>query len=99
METPSLMQAIGLIGVAGYISCFASLQLGIIDGNGRIFTLLSIINASLVLISLIEHFNLPAVIIQVTWITFGIIGLTLKTVRHYRGARDKRLPGKIVERH
>ena len=96
METPSFMQAIGLIGVAGYISCFASLQLGIIDGNGRIFTLLSIINASLVLISLIEHFNLPAVIIQITWITFGVIGLTLKTIRHYQEPKET---GQLNESH
>ncbi len=81
MESTSLMQAFGLLGVAGYISCFASLQLGLIDGNGRLFTILSIINASLVLVSLMEHFNLPAAIVQVTWITFGIIGLTVKTVK------------------
>ena len=82
MEVPSLMQAIGLIGVTGYIFGFASLQLGLIDGNGRFFAFISVVNASFVLISLMEHFNLPAVIIQVCWITFGLIGITIKTIRH-----------------
>lgn len=82
MEIPSLMQAIGLIGVTGYIMGFASLQLGLIDGNGRFFAFISVINASLVLISLMEQFNLPAAIIQVCWITFGLIGLTIKTIRY-----------------
>ncbi len=81
MESTSLMQVFGLLGVVGYITCFASLQLGLIDGNGRLFTIMSIVNASLVLVSLMEHFNLPAAIVQVTWITFGIIGLTVKTVK------------------
>ncbi len=81
MESFSLMQAIGLLGVTGYMSCFASLQLGLIDGNGRFFAMMSVINASLVLVSLMEQFNLPAAIIQISWITFGLIGLTLKTIK------------------
>lgn len=81
MDMPSLMQMVGLLGVTGYIICFAGLQLGYVDGNGRFFAMMSVINASLVLISLMEQFNLPAAIIQVTWITFGLIGLTLKTIK------------------
>ncbi len=88
MDSPSLMQALGLLGVAGYISCFVSLQLDLIDGNGRFFTLMNVINASLVLVSLMEHFNLSAAIIQVCWITFGLIGLTLKTIRLHQNDSD-----------
>ena len=89
METPSLMQAFGLLGVIGYMSCFASLQLGLIDGNGRFFAMMSVINASLVLVSLMEQFNLPAAIIQISWITFGLIGLTLKTVKLHGSANER----------
>lgn len=89
MEIPSFMQAIGLLGVTGYISCFASLQLGLIDGNGRFFAMMSVFNASLVLVSLMEQFNLPAVIIQFSWITFGLIGLTLKTIRLHRDGNER----------
>jgi len=90
MDSPSFMQALGFLGVAGYISCFASLQFGLIDGNGRLFAMMSIINASLVLVSLMEQFNLPAAIIQISWITFGLVGLILKTIRLHRG-RDERI--------
>ena len=89
MESPSLMQAFGLIGVVGYISCFASLQLGLIDGNGRFFAMMSVVNASLVLVSLMEQFNLPAAIIQISWITFGSIGLTLKTIKLSENGNDR----------
>ena len=89
MESPSLMQAFGLIGVVGYIGCFASLQLGLIDGNGRFFAMMSVINASLVLVSLMEQFNLPAAIIQISWITFGLIGLTLKTIKLYETEKKR----------
>ena len=89
MESPSLMQAFGLIGVVGYIGCFASLQLGLIDGNGRFFAMMSVINASLVLVSLMEQFNLPAAIIQISWITFGLIGLTLKTIKLYENGKKR----------
>ena len=89
METPSLMQLTGLVGVVGYIGCFASLQLGLIDGNGRFFTMMSVINASLVLVSLMEHFNFPAAIVQIAWITFGLIGFTLKTIRLHRDDKER----------
>ena len=89
-ELPSLMQAFGLLGVGGYIVCFACLQFGVIDGNGRFFAMASVINASLVLVSLMEHFNLPAAIIQITWIAFGLIGFTLKTIRLNARAEEER---------
>ena len=84
MELPSLMQAAGLLGVSGYIVGFASLQLRLIDGNSKLFCVISIINASLVLISLIEHFNLPSALIQVSWIVIGIGGLTIRLMRDER---------------
>ncbi|MEP1208852.1 MAG: hypothetical protein ABJM29_14105 [Rhizobiaceae bacterium] len=86
MDTISLMQALGLCGVMGYISCFACLQLGLIDGNGRFFAMMNVINASLVLVSLLEQFNLPSALIQISWITFGLIGLTLKTIKLQRSS-------------
>ena len=88
METISFFQIIGLIGVAGYVSTFAALQLGQIDGNSRLYSFANILNATLVLISLSEHFNLASALIQIFWILFGAVGLALKT----RQLHQRQLP-------
>ncbi|MGI9356732.1 MAG: CBU_0592 family membrane protein [Rhizobiaceae bacterium] len=79
METLSLMQIFGLAGFATYIGGFTSIQFGIIDGNSRLYSVISITAASLVLASLMEHFNLASALIQVSWITIGICGIVWKT--------------------
>ncbi len=84
MNTVSLYEIIGLIGVAGYVSAFAALQLGQIDGNSRWYSLINILNATLVLISLSEHFNLASALIQIFWILFGAVGIALKTWQNTR---------------
>lgn len=70
--------AIGLAGFAAYVAAYGLLQLGRIDGNGVAYTLLNIVAAGLVLVSLLEDFNLASVLIQVTWITLGLVGIVLR---------------------
>lgn len=81
METITPIQLIGIAGFVGYMAGFAGQQFGIIDGNSKAFSIINIISASLVLVSLTEHFNLASAMIQVSWITIGLIGLTLKAQR------------------
>ena len=70
-----LLQAIGVTGFFFYVGGFAALQMGLLDGNGRTYTVTNILGASLVLISLISAFNIASFLIQVCWILFGLYGL------------------------
>lgn len=81
METLTLTQIFGLIGFVGYMAGFASQQLSIIDGDGKAYSVINIVSATLVLISLTEQFNLASALIQVSWIAIGSIGLLLRLLR------------------
>jgi CRP-like cAMP-binding protein len=73
--SPFALEALGLIGVAFYLGSYATLQLGLIDGQSNTYAVLNIIAASLVLVSLGQAFNLSSAIIQVSWIIISLIGI------------------------
>ncbi|MEM9733442.1 MAG: hypothetical protein AAF903_08140 [Pseudomonadota bacterium] len=81
METISIPQIIGLLGFLTYMGGFAGQQFGVIHGDSRAFSIINIVAASLVLVSLTEAFNLASALIQVGWITIAAIGLTLRSLR------------------
>lgn len=67
-----------LIGVAGfvfYMLAYGLLQLGRISGRSYTYTVMNMIAASLVLISLVHQFNLASLLIQLAWIAISIVGL------------------------
>lgn len=71
-------EAYRLVGITGFIAYFLSyflLQTGHITGAGLPHTLLNLAAASLVLISLIQDFNLASALIQISWILISIMGL------------------------
>lgn len=81
MEPISITQFIGLVGFITYMAGFAGQQFGLIHGDSRAFSIINIVAATLVLVSLTEAFNLASALIQVSWITIGLIGLTLRSMR------------------
>ena len=88
MEAMTYIQMIGLAGFVGYMAGFAGLQFGIIDGNGKAYSVINIVSATLVLVSLAEQFNLASAMIQISWIIIGIVGLTLRILRDDKAARN-----------
>lgn len=66
---------VGLAGVAIYISGYFGLQAGLIKGQGYLYAGLITTAACLMLISLAENFNLPSVIIQITYISISVFGM------------------------
>lgn len=66
---------IGFIGVFLYLSSYFLLSLKKIDGNGSNYILMNLLGASCVVVSLIEEFNAPSFVIQITWIILSIIAL------------------------
>lgn len=87
LDTNSYLASLGpleLIGVAGffaYISAFASVQIGQMDGNGIAYSLLNILAATLVGIGLLAEFNLSSALIQGSWIIIGLTGLVLRLIK------------------
>src|SRR6056297_2798140 len=93
-----LFEWAGYAGVALCIGAYAALQGGIIRGSGYLYAALNLAAASLLLVSLVESFNLPAALVQVCWIaisTFGILRVFLlsRAIRLKRVAAHARLSG------
>lgn len=80
-------ETVGVLGFICYIAGFGAVQLGAMDGNSATYSLINIVAASLVAVSLLAEFNLASALIQGSWITIGIIGLTL---RAHKVTRSKR---------
>lgn len=76
----------GLAGVIFYVSAYALLQAGWIRGSSVTYTWMNLVASSLVLVSLVNDFNLYSAIIQVTWITISLGGL-LRNVYLKRATR------------
>jgi CRP-like cAMP-binding protein len=70
-----LYSGLGLIGVGLYLSAYLGLQTGQLRGGTVPHTSLNLVAASCVLLSLTQHFNLSAAIIQIIWLMISIFGL------------------------
>jgi hypothetical protein len=80
-----LLQIIGVLGFLLYISAFAAVQWGVMNGNSLAYSLANVMSSVFVSISLIAEFNLSAALIQGSVITIGVTGLALRL----RRARSK----------
>ncbi len=72
------LELIGVGGFVFYISAFAAVQLGFLDGNSIAYTLANLAAAMMVAVSLIAEFNLSSALIQGSWIVIGLTGLILR---------------------
>ena len=72
----TIYSVIGILGVTLYMGAYALLQTGYLRGSGYAYTIMNMLAAACVAISLIEAFNLSSLLIQVSWITISIVGLT-----------------------
>ncbi|MCR9127594.1 MAG: cyclic nucleotide-binding domain-containing protein [Rhodobacteraceae bacterium] len=71
-----LFEISGLLGVALYLFSYAALQSGILKGASYTYALLNMLAAALVLLSLTREWNLSSALIQISWITISVVGLT-----------------------
>lgn len=69
------LQIVGLAGFLVYISAFGAVQFGRLDGNGAAYSVCNVVAASLVGISLLAEFNLSSALIQLSWVSIGLIGI------------------------
>ncbi|MDA7428670.1 hypothetical protein PGB28_09380 [Primorskyibacter aestuariivivens] len=85
--TDDALRMIGVLGFFFYIGGFAALQLEVLDGSGITYSVVNILAASLVLISLAGDFNLASAMIQASWIVIGFSGLSLRLWQRRRAMR------------
>jgi len=78
----------GVFGFICYISAFGAVQLGKLDGNSTGYTLLNILAAGFVAVSLFAEFNLASALIQSSWIIFGVAGLILRARKSWPATRE-----------
>lgn len=72
----SLYEALGLAGVAFYLGSYAALQFDFIDAKGFAYPTLNFLAASFVLLSLLENYNFPSLLIQISWIAISLYGIS-----------------------
>ncbi len=72
----SIWTAAGLLGVALYLVAYAALQFGLLRGSSVAYTVLNMLGAVFIMLSLVDAFNLSQMLISLSWIVLSIIGLT-----------------------
>lgn len=75
IETATLPDVIGLIGVGFILVTFAGLTLEKMDPKGWRYSAGNGLGAILILISLYYDFNLPSFIIEIAWLMISGFGL------------------------
>lgn len=71
----SLYDLLGNIGVFFIIISYLLLQLNKIKSSDVRYSLMNLVGAALVIISLIENFNMSALVIEVFWVGISVIGI------------------------
>ncbi len=66
----------GIAGVVLYVGSYFALQAGLIKGQGYLYASVNTAAAALVLLSLVDAFNLSSAIIQAVWIVIGVGGMS-----------------------
>lgn len=70
---------VGTIGVGFTLLAYFLLQIDEIPSTGRLYSVLNVVGAVLILYSLYFNWNTPAVIMEIAWFLISLYGL----IRHY----------------
>ena len=70
-----LLDLVGNVGVVLLMMAYLALQLNKLSSHGLTYSLLNLVGASLIIISLLVNFNLSAFVIEVFWVLISFIGI------------------------
>lgn len=97
MSNVDAFTAVGVVGFLMYLIPYGMLQMGRLDGNGVFYCASNVFAATLVLISLVDQFNLASALTQTTWIMFGVVGMALRFARAQTGLSQNNAPDGYVQ--
>jgi len=75
MNIELIANVIGMSGTALVVGTYFLLQLEKLDAKGLVYNLSNLMGATLLLISLLVHFNLASFVIELFWIAASLVGL------------------------
>jgi len=76
------LDALGIIGVFGYVTAYLLLQLGLLRGDGYTFPVANLVSSLCILSSLTRDFNAFSASIEVAWSLISIVGIVRIFVVH-----------------
>jgi hypothetical protein len=77
----------GIVGAGSFVAGYFATLRGWVSAQGWVFPATNLLGATLVLVSLLDAWNLPSVILESFWGAISLYGL----VRSLRGGRKKLL--------
>ncbi len=87
MESLETLTTIGgIIGVVLMVVAYYLISTEQVNGRSVVFHGLNFVGASLVLVSLLFDWNLPAFIIECVWVAISAFGLLRSWRLHHKGA-------------
>jgi len=69
------LELVGVLGFLFYMLAYGLLQLGKISGQCYTYSLMNLLAATFVLISLTHQFNFASALIQISWIAISMVGM------------------------
>lgn len=70
-----IFEIAGIGGFFCYMGSYSLLQLGKISGNGISYSVLNMLAALFILVSLSDSFNFGSALVQTAWITLSVLGI------------------------
>jgi len=80
----TLLDAVGLIGVAMMLAAYAAAQAHWLDPLKTTSLLMNLVGSSLVMLSLSQRFNLAAFVMELAWAIVAAYGLVRLALRRRR---------------
>ncbi len=84
LEWPTVL---GLVGVVGILLSYFLLHLAILKAESLTYSLINALGALLIIYSLLFAWNLPAMIVEVSWVLISLYGI----YKYYKKKLDRTL--------
>ncbi len=75
---------IGMVGAGMILLAYLLLQMGKMTTEGLWYTVVNLVGSLMILFSLFFDFNLPALFIEVVWITVSVVALVRLFIKRRR---------------
>ena len=72
---PLFFEVLGLIGVTCIVSAYLLLNIQRLTSISLIYLWLNIVGALLVILSLLDKFNIAAFVLEIFWLSISLVGL------------------------